>query len=148
MIGKNVTKYREALSISQRELARRVGISGQMVSKIENDLTNPSMETLNKIAIALNCTIYDLTLDPEELQKDVKTLESEKHILELAEKCGFTLEKEYDDDGDGEYLRYVHISFNDKTFKLRGHEFQELSKRILDSITINILASENYNLLK
>lgn len=148
MIGKNVTKYREALSISQRELARRVGISGQMVSKIENDLTNPSMETLNKIAIALNCTIYDLTLDTEELQKDVTVLESEEHIIELAENCGFTLKKEYDDDGDGEYLRYVYISFNDKEFKLRGNEFHDLSKRILDSITINILASENYNLLK
>lgn len=148
MIGKNVTKYREELSISQRELARRVGISGQMVSKIENDLTNPSMDTLSKIADVLECTIFDLTMDPEKLQKDVKIIESADHIIELAKKCGITMIDEYDDDGDGEYLRYVHISFSDKEFKLRGTEFYKLSERVLDSIITNVLAAENYDLLK
>lgn len=148
MIGKNVTKYREELSISQRELARRVGISGQMVSKIENDLTNPSMDTLSKIADVLECTIFDLTMDPEKLQKDVKIIESADHIIELAKKCGITMIDEYDDDGDGEYLRYVHISFSDKEFRLRGTEFYKLSERVLDSIITNVLAAENYDLLK
>lgn len=147
MIGKNVTKFRGNLSISQRELGRRVGISGQMISKIENNLTNPSMETLKKIAAALECTVYDLTIDTEEIKNDVRLLESEKHIVALAKKYGFTIEKEYDDDGDGEYLRYVHISFSDKNFRLRGNEFHELTQRIIDSVIINILASENYTKL-
>ena len=59
-IGDTIKKYRKALNISQRELGRRVGISGQMVSKIENNLSQPSIETFNKIATALGVTVNDL----------------------------------------------------------------------------------------
>ena len=58
-IGDTIKKYRKALNISQRELGR-VGISGQMVSKIENNLSQPSIETFNKIATALGVTVNDL----------------------------------------------------------------------------------------
>ncbi len=60
MIGNNIATSRKSLKISQRELGRRTGLSGQMISKIENNSTHPSIETLDKIAKALN-------IDPSEL---------------------------------------------------------------------------------
>lgn len=61
MINDNISKMRKLKKISQRELARRCGISGQMISKIENNLSNPSIETLNKIAEVLEVSLSDLT---------------------------------------------------------------------------------------
>lgn len=148
MIGKNLTKIREDLNISQRELGRRIGMSGQMISKIENNLSNPSMETLIKISEALECSLYDLTMDTEQLKNDVKIIESEKYIIKLAEKNNIKITEEYDNDGNGEYLNCVYISFKDKDFKLSANEFHELSNRIIDSLITNIAAAENYNLLK
>lgn len=148
MIGKNVSRLRESLSISQRELARRVGMSGQMISKIENDLSNPSVDTLNRLAEALNCSLFDLTMDTDMLKNDMRVIECSKPLIAIAEKYGFKIQEEYDNDGDGEYLRFVYVSFSDKKFRLTGIEFYELISRINDSIITNILASENYDLLK
>lgn len=97
MIGKNVTKFREKLSISQRELARRVGISGQMISKIENDLTNPSVETLNKIAATLGVTINDL-LGIE----DKKDPYYSNYLENYLEDTGYRIE--YDEDNGSLFL--------------------------------------------
>lgn len=58
--GNKITEFRNKLGISQRELGRRSNISGQMISKIENNLSKPSIETLNSIANALNCRPGDL----------------------------------------------------------------------------------------
>lgn len=88
MIGENVSRFRKEINISQRELGRRVGISGQMVSKIENNLSQPSIETLNKIATALGVTVNDLikndTIDITNMNNDEKL--SSKTIPELFEE--------------------------------------------------------------
>lgn len=78
MIGENVSKFRKRMNISQRELGRRTGISGQMVSKIENNLSQPSIETLNKIATALGVTINDLLTEDD---KQILILEDFKNTL-------------------------------------------------------------------
>ena len=79
MIGENVSRFRKEINISQRELGRRAGISGQMVSKIENNLSQPSIETLNKIAVVLGVTINDLvgskkTLTQQLIEEALKAL--------------------------------------------------------------------------
>ena len=40
--------------MSQKELAKKVGTTQSYISKLERDLENPSVETLYKIACALN----------------------------------------------------------------------------------------------
>lgn len=88
MIGENVSRFRKEINISQRELGRRAEISGQMVSKIENNLSQPSIETLNKIATALGVTVNDLikndTIDITNMNDDEKL--SSKTIPELFEE--------------------------------------------------------------
>lgn len=59
-LKENIKRIRKSNHISQRELARKIDMSGQMISKIERGETTPSMETLNKIAKALNTNVYNL----------------------------------------------------------------------------------------
>lgn len=49
----NIKAFREARGISQRELARRIHMSGQMISKIENCEAVPSIKTIIAIYKAL-----------------------------------------------------------------------------------------------
>lgn len=60
MLKDNIKRIRENNHISQRELARRINMSSQMISKIERGETTPSLETLNKIAEALDIKVDEL----------------------------------------------------------------------------------------
>jgi DNA-binding XRE family transcriptional regulator len=52
-IAKLVSSRREALGISQRELAKRAGISHTVISRIENGQHAPSAKTVERLADAL-----------------------------------------------------------------------------------------------
>ncbi|WP_291571415.1 helix-turn-helix transcriptional regulator [Clostridium sp. UBA4548] len=147
-IGNNIKLYRNRKGLTQKELAIEIDKKEITVRKYESGAINPSMEVLNKIAGVLECSLFDLTTDVELLKKSVQTIEAEDSIILLAQQAGFTIKKEYDHDEDGEYLKSVYVLFKGKKFKLSGDDFHELSNRILDSIITNILASENWNLLK
>ncbi|RXI49113.1 hypothetical protein DP130_06800 [Clostridium tetani] len=61
MLGDNIKKAREKLHISQRELGRRIGKTGQYISYLENNKSsNPSLEVLNEIAENLGVTVNSL----------------------------------------------------------------------------------------
>lgn len=58
MINENIKKARENAGISQRELARRIGKTGQYISYLEkNNSANPSIDVLKDIAKALNVDV-------------------------------------------------------------------------------------------
>jgi transcriptional regulator with XRE-family HTH domain len=75
----NINKVRTELGISQRELGRRIGKTGQYISYLEgNNNSNPSLDVLEKIADALNVQINYLIgtseykeYDSQELQNNV-----------------------------------------------------------------------------
>ena len=59
-IGNNVRKYREAINISQEELAYRSGLNRTHIGMIERAEKNITILTLEKIAKALDKSISDL----------------------------------------------------------------------------------------
>ena len=62
MINENIKITRENVGISQRELARRIDKTGQYISYLEkNENANPSIEVLNRIAIALDVPLSTIT---------------------------------------------------------------------------------------
>lgn len=109
-LGNKITEFRNKTNISQRELGRRAGISGQMISKIENNSTNPSLSTLSKIAKVLECDINDL-LGYEYTSDDIEFLDAPlgdngelKNFCTLLELLGYKFR-----DNEGNYT-----IFNDK----------------------------------
>jgi len=60
-IAKNIKKYRNKLGISQDKLSKLAGVTLHTLTKIEIGATaDPRIETLKKIANALNVGVDDL----------------------------------------------------------------------------------------
>lgn len=60
-LGKNIKKRRVEIDITQQMLADKVGLSLNFIGKIEVGFSKPSLDTLIKIAKALNTTVSELT---------------------------------------------------------------------------------------
>lgn len=59
-VGENIKKYRKALNISQKDLAKKLNMPISTLANYENNHREPNIETLNKIATVLRVTINDL----------------------------------------------------------------------------------------
>ena len=59
-LGKQIKQRRRQLGLSQQELAEKLGISLNFMGKIEVAFSQPSLDTLIKIADGLNLTVSDL----------------------------------------------------------------------------------------
>jgi transcriptional regulator with XRE-family HTH domain len=59
-IGSRLREERDRVGISQRELARRVGLSSSMISQIESGQSKPSVSTLYGIVTELGVSLDDL----------------------------------------------------------------------------------------
>ena len=57
-IGKKVRNYRTAQKMTIRELAEATGLTASMLSQIERDLVNPSINTLKLISKVLGVPIF------------------------------------------------------------------------------------------
>lgn len=64
-LAKNVQRIRKAKGVSQERAALEAGIDRTLLSKIERQITNPSLETLLKLANYLEVHISDL-FDPKQ----------------------------------------------------------------------------------
>lgn len=59
--GLNLRSLRKAANLTQLEVAKRLGITEQAVSRWENNHTEPNMEYCAKLCAILGCTLDDLT---------------------------------------------------------------------------------------
>ena len=66
IIGDRLRLMREEKGFSQGEIEKRTGLLRCYVSRVENGHTVPSIETLEKLARALEIPLYQLFYDGEE----------------------------------------------------------------------------------
>jgi transcriptional regulator with XRE-family HTH domain len=59
-IGKRLHELRQAKGLSQGDIQKRTGLLRCYVSRVENGHTVPSLETLEKMARALDLELYQL----------------------------------------------------------------------------------------
>jgi transcriptional regulator with XRE-family HTH domain len=59
-IGTRLRQERDRVQISQRELARRIGLSASMISQIESGQSKPSVSTLYAIVSELGVSVDDI----------------------------------------------------------------------------------------
>ena len=65
-IGNRLRTLREEKKISQGEIEKRTGLLRCYISRVENGHTVPAIETLEKLARALEVPLYQLFYDGEE----------------------------------------------------------------------------------
>jgi transcriptional regulator with XRE-family HTH domain len=73
-------EFRQKAGISQQELAYIVGLKASAVSNYEQGTREPNIETLAKIAIALDCSVDDL-IDFKKIHDEIS-----EEILEMIQK--------------------------------------------------------------
>jgi transcriptional regulator with XRE-family HTH domain len=65
IIGDRLREMREAKKLSQGDIEKRTGLLRCYVSRVENGHTVPAIETLEKMARALEVPLYQLFYDGE-----------------------------------------------------------------------------------
>jgi transcriptional regulator with XRE-family HTH domain len=71
IIGNRLRALREAKSFSQGEVEKRTALLRCYISRVENGHTVPSIETLEKLARALEVPLYQLFYDGQEPMEPV-----------------------------------------------------------------------------
>jgi transcriptional regulator with XRE-family HTH domain len=66
LIGDRLRNFREAKNLSQGHIEKRTGLLRCYISRVENGHTIPAMETLEKMARALEVPLYQLFYDGQE----------------------------------------------------------------------------------
>jgi transcriptional regulator with XRE-family HTH domain len=69
IIGERLRELREGRSLSQGDIEKRTGLLRCYISRVENGHTVPAIETLEKMARALEIPLYQLFYDGEEPPK-------------------------------------------------------------------------------
>jgi len=67
-LGEEVRERREQHNLSQEALALQAGIHPNMVGRIERGVYNPSVLTLDAIAVQLNTSVLELFAGADERQ--------------------------------------------------------------------------------
>lgn len=74
VVGERLRDVREKKNLSQGDVENRTGLLRCYISRVENGHTVPSVETLEKLARALELPLYQLFYDGEEPPKIPKVL--------------------------------------------------------------------------
>lgn len=77
-LGERIAEKRKARGLKQDELAERLGVSAQAVSKWENDVSCPDIMTLPQLAEILGCSIDELLTGKEEAREAVLVPDGER----------------------------------------------------------------------
>ncbi|MDP4152862.1 MAG: helix-turn-helix transcriptional regulator [Bacillota bacterium] len=58
--SKNLKKFRENCGLTQEELAEKLNVSRPLITRFELGIKKPSLDLLEQIAGALDCSMADL----------------------------------------------------------------------------------------
>ena len=70
-IGIKLRVKRNSTGLTQEALANASGVSLETVGKIERDEVSPSIDTLEKIAGGLGCSLEEMLCEPEDQEKSL-----------------------------------------------------------------------------
>ena len=79
-IGSRIAENRRRIGMTQEELAAKLAVSAQAVSKWENDITCPDVMTLPKLAELLGITVDELLSGKKQPQTLVLADEERKSV--------------------------------------------------------------------
>lgn len=89
-IGAKIRNYRKEKGFSVQELAAKAGITASMLSQIERNLANPSINTLKVISRELNVPLYQFFTETE--STDIIVRKDSRKILYNPMREGYELE--------------------------------------------------------
>lgn len=135
-IGENIKKIREEKKMSMSYLADKLKISKSTISRYESGQREPNIETLNKIAKALDVTINDIVRNEEKASNknsigirflDRNKLPNEKEqIIKVVEEMYEFINATGDENQLEEFYDLVQASLN--LLQIRNFTLQEIQE--------------------
>jgi len=83
--GQHITSIRKRVGLSQSELGKKVGTSGDIIGKYERDEVKPSIEVASKIADVLEVSL-DFLLGKTSIQMDKANMKRLQDVEALPEE--------------------------------------------------------------
>jgi transcriptional regulator with XRE-family HTH domain len=123
IIGIRLRKLREERKLSQGDIEKRTGLLRCYISRVENGHTVPSLETLERLAAAMEIPLYQLFYEGER-PPDLPNLTQRKSTDELA--------MEIPADRDSRFFQKVKrllSNINDRDRRLLLYMAQKLANR-------------------
>ena len=115
--GERIKQARKQAGMTQKELAKKLGISYVGVSQWENNLRNPKQETIQRIADAIGCYFYWLLWGeklstPQRISTNVMRMfcSDDPHVKKAAELAAYYTETDY---------------------KKKGYSFTQIEERLI-----------------
>jgi transcriptional regulator with XRE-family HTH domain len=87
LIGSRLRSLRAERDLSQGDIEKSTGLLRCYISRVENGHTVPSLETLERFAVALGVPLYKLFYTSEE-ESQTPNLSDRKSLEELNEQSG------------------------------------------------------------
>ncbi|WP_334108267.1 helix-turn-helix domain-containing protein [Methylobacillus sp.] len=69
-IGRSIARHRQGLGITQDQVAEKLGIGNEAVSRMERGITIPTIARLAELADIFDCGIEELLLDTSHRPQD------------------------------------------------------------------------------
>ena len=70
-VGERIKRARKKARMTQKQLGDKLGVSYVVISQYENGARNPKIETLEKIAKALNISDFELIFDEADIEPNI-----------------------------------------------------------------------------
>lgn len=104
-VGERIKEARKKCNLTQRQLGKKLGVSQQMIGQFENNKNPPKIETISKIANALNVPLFKLLgwehaedyiadriltkkFELEDSGADTETIQTELDKIDILEELG------------------------------------------------------------
>ena len=136
-VGPRLRAHRLRLGLSQRELARRAGVSNATISMIEADHVSPSISALRQILSALDISIADFFAATDEQREQVVFRASE--LTEIA--GGAISYRQVGANLKGRALQMIHERYKpgaQSGAKMLSHQGEEAGIVIKGRLTLEV----------
>ena len=119
-IGKNIKNLRKEKGLTQAELGKRLNVTQQMIGQYENDKNSPQIDTLKRIAAALEVKVADLMGISDYLDVVESDIMHITNFYDYLDSLGYEI-------GEGEHEDYqMHIKETDTYIELSSEDIELL----------------------
>lgn len=140
--GESIKRIRKEKGLTQKELGEKLGISQAAIGQFESNKANPKMETMQKIADALNVSLNDLVPDSYErnIQEGFELSATDySHIEAMANHKIFTDKERKKIFEKIEHYRKILVTMNDRDKLL---EYSSKTHTELENILFKMLTDK------
>ena len=136
LIGKNIREARKSKGLTQEELGNLIGLTGVAIMRYEKDQREPNMETIKKIANALNIHPMDLLS-----WEQVTEINEFENFIEYIKSIGYSvfIEQISEDDCN------IKLQKDDCISIFSNNEFRILQSKNKDNLEGLILLQSKKN---